>query len=61
MGRFERVRDLRPEVEERAEVERSLPDPLRERLSLQQLHRDELLALVLVDRVDGADAGVVEG
>ena len=38
-----------------------LPDPLGERLALQQLHRDEVLALVLVDLVDRADPGVVEG
>ena len=61
VGRLEGVRDLGPQVEERAELERPLADPLRERLPLQQLHGDEVLALVLVDRVHGADAGVVEG
>ena len=61
VGRLEGVRDLDPEVEERAELERPLPDPLRERLPLEQLHGDEVLPLVLLDRVDRADAGVVEG
>ena len=61
VGRLERVRDLGPEVQERAELEGPSPDPLRERLPLEQLHGDEVLAFVLVDRVHGADAGVVEG
>ena len=59
--RLERVRDLDPHLQQRPELERPSPDPLAQRLALEQLHRDEVLALVLVDLVDGADAGVVEG
>jgi hypothetical protein len=58
--RLEGVRDLDPDVEERPDLERPLPDPLGERLPLEELHRDEVLPLVLLDRVDRADAGVVE-
>jgi len=36
-------------------------NPVLQRLALQQLHADEGLALVLVDVVDRADIGVVEG
>ena len=61
VGRLEGVRDLGPEVQQRGEVDGPAPDPLRERLALEELHGDEVLALVLVDRVDGADPGVVEG
>ena len=57
---LERVGDLRPELQQLRELDRPAPDALGERLALEQLHRDEVLAVVLVDRVDGADAGVVE-
>ena len=59
--RLERVRDLGAEVEQGRDLEGALADPLAQRLALEQLHRDEVLPLVLVDRVDRADAGVVEG
>jgi len=39
---LERVRDLDPEVQQRGERERPAADPLRERLPLEQLHRDEV-------------------
>ena len=58
--RLERVGDLDPDLEELPELEGPAPDPLGQRLALEQLHRDEVLALVLVDLVDRADAGVVE-
>ena len=41
-------------------LERPAPDPVGERLALEQLHRDEVLPLVLVDLVDRADPGVIE-
>ena len=58
--RLERVRDLDAELEQLADLERPPADPLGQRLALEQLHRDEVAALVLVDRVHRADAGVVE-
>jgi hypothetical protein len=57
---LERVGDLRSELQQLRQLDRALADPFGERLALEQLHRDEVLALVLVDRVDRADAGMVE-
>ena len=45
------------ELEQRVDLERLPADALRERLALEQLHDDEVLAFVLLDAVDGADAG----
>ena len=58
--RLERVGDLRPQVEQRLELERPGPEPVPQRLAVEELHRDEGLALVLVDVVDRADVGVLE-
>ena len=59
--RLQRVRDLDPEVQQRPEVERPPPDPVREGFPLEQLHGDEVLPLVVVDLVDRADSRVIEG
>ena len=40
--------------------ERPGPEPVPQSLAVEQLHRDEGLALVLVDVVDRADVGVLE-
>ena len=44
----------------KAEVEGLVADPLREGLSLEQLHDDEGPAFVFTDVVNGADVGMVE-
>jgi hypothetical protein len=58
--RLQRVRDLDPDVEQRTDLAGTPPDPVREGFSLEQLHRDEVLPLVLVDLVDRADPRVIE-
>jgi hypothetical protein len=60
MGRLQRVRDLDSEVEKLADLEGLAPHALRQGLPVEQLHDDEMPPLVLLDRVHGADAGVVE-
>ena len=60
VGGLEGIGDLRAEIEQRLELERARPEPVPQRLALEQLHRDEGLALVLVDVVDRADVGVLE-
>jgi len=61
VGRVERVGQLDREVEEHLRWQRPATQPLPQGLALQQLHDDEGAAAVLVDVVNGADAGVVEG
>jgi hypothetical protein len=59
--RLERVGHLGGHVHELRGVESPASDQVRQRLALEQLHHDEVLPLVLVDGVDGADVRVVEG
>ena len=47
-------------IEEMAELQPGFREQLRERLSPHQLHRDEVDALVLLDREHGDDVGMVE-
>ena len=61
VGGVERVRDLDGQVEDLVRGERLADDALFERPAFEELHGDEMPALVLVDVEDGADAGMVEG
>ena len=61
VGRFERVGDLNGQRQQLLHFHRLPGHLLRQGLALQQLHDDEVAALVLLDRVDGADVGMIEG
>ena len=61
MRRIQGVSDLTGEVQQLIGLDRFGRDTLLQRLALEQLHGDEGLALVLIDVMDGADAGMVEG
>jgi len=56
----ETVGDLDAEIEHAVERQRSARDLLLQRVAVEQLHHDELLALVLADVVNRADVRVVE-
>ncbi len=58
--RLERVRDLDRDGEDLVHRHRPPSHHLGQGLAVEQLHHDEVLLLVLLDRVDRADAGVVE-
>ena len=59
--RLEGVGDLDAHGEQVLQVERRTPrHHLCERLAFEQLHDDEVLPLVLLDREDRADAGMVQ-
>ena len=49
------------QVQEDLGLERLAADEVLEGLAFEQLHDDEVLALVLADVVDRADVGVVQG
>src|SRR5688572_18718388 len=60
MRGLERVCNLDGGIDELCQIEPLPRKPLRERLALEQLHGDEVIALVLFDRVDGADVRMIE-
>ena len=59
--RFESISHLNSEVQQFREVEWAATDSLRQGVPFEQLHGDEVLPFVLIDCVDGADAGMIEG
>jgi len=58
--RVERVGDLRPEVDEAIGLKGTPADGLRQHLSVEHLHREEMTPFVLADFVDRANVGVVQ-
>ena len=61
MRRVQRVSNLNRQLEQHLCFEPLAVDSMLERLTLQQLHDDEPLALVLADLVNGTDVGMIEG
>ncbi len=60
MRRIERVGDLRPQFENRAQVEGAAGELPVECLAFEQLHREIELPLMIVEAVDRADVRVIE-
>ncbi|OFV85940.1 MAG: hypothetical protein A2V74_00535 [Acidobacteria bacterium RBG_16_70_10] len=60
MQGLERGERLERQLHRLRQGQRSAPQPLRERLALEQLHRDEEAPFVLADLVELADVGVVD-
>ena len=60
MRRLERVGHADGQVQHDGHREWPPPNRGPQRLAFDQLHRDEMLAVVLADVVDGADVGVIQ-
>ena len=58
--RLECIGDLTRRVEELAHLEPLPREPVCQRLALEQLHHDKVLAFVLLDRIDGANTRVIQ-
>lgn len=61
VGRVERIGELDAPIEDLLDLDRLSGDTLAQCLAVQEFHRQERLAVVLVDVVDSADAGVIQG
>ena len=60
MGDVQRIRDLDPAAQHLSERQRSLLQPVSERLSLEQFHHQVVDAVLVTDVVERADVRVVE-
>ncbi len=60
MGGFERVGNLSGEIDHLGNLEGRFQDPMLERLAVEELHDDEVPAVVGVNVIDCADARVVQ-
>ena len=58
--RFQRVRNLNRHSQQFFDLKRLPSHLLRERLPFQQFHHDEVLPLVLFDRVNRANVGMIQ-
>ena len=61
MRRIERVSDLDRKGQKQIRIKGTSGDPVAQRHAIQKLHRNEGLAFLLTDVIDGADVGVVQG
>jgi hypothetical protein len=55
------VGDPDRQVKNLIHVERLLLNAMLERLACEEFHRDKVLAFMLVDVMDGADVGMIDG
>ena len=58
--RIECVRNLNPQLQHLLERQRLAGNAVLQRLAVEKLHRDELLAVLLADVVNGADVRVIQ-
>ena len=61
MRGVEGIRNVHSDIQHQLVRHRAVADSMFQRLSFQELHHDELLALELADVVDCADVRMVEG
>jgi hypothetical protein len=60
MRRVQSVRNLDSDIQHQLARDRAAADPMFERLPVEKLHHDELLAVELADVIDRADVRVIE-
>src|SRR5688500_13650307 len=58
--RFERICELHAECQHRLDIEWTTTNAIAERLTVQQLHNNEMFGLVLLDPVNRADVWMIE-
>src|SRR5712692_8657380 len=57
---FEGIGDFHGNIQQRLEFHRTAPDEVLERRTVEKLHGDETLAVVLADFVNGANVGMIQ-
>ncbi len=60
MRTIKRIPDLHPEIQYLSHGKRPAADALLQRLAFEELHSDEVLAVVIVNFVNCADVGMIE-
>jgi len=56
-----RIRIMAGNIQQLREIKRTAADAFRQRLPLEQFHGNEVLTLMLIDRIDSADTGMIQG
>ena len=58
--RVQRIGNFDSQIEQQLHIERPARNPMLQRDAFQKFHRDERVAVLLADFVDGADVGMVQ-
>src|SRR5208283_5029202 len=61
VGSVKCVGNLNAELQQLVDLERTVLDLVLQGLTIEKLHRDKCLRILLTDVVDGADVGMIEG